>query len=198
MGTPWMGFMKDEFGWNKIKGALSFGLLALIMGIPCVLFYSYGYFDEYDYWAGTVSLVIFALLETVLFSWIFGIKPGWEELNRGADMKIPKPYKWIIKFVTPTLLLMVFLGATLTPLDSDWISAFLGLLEGKSWQLDPDSLIGKLNFQDIHHQIKENPKQGLELEKRIIYAGWARTQLVLLFLFITTVVAYASFKRKSN
>lgn len=38
MGTPWMGFMKDEFGWGKSKGALSFGLLALIMGLPTVLF----------------------------------------------------------------------------------------------------------------------------------------------------------------
>jgi SNF family Na+-dependent transporter len=27
-------------------------------------------FDEYDYWAGTVSLVVFAMFETILFSWI--------------------------------------------------------------------------------------------------------------------------------
>ncbi|MFN3940520.1 MAG: sodium-dependent transporter, partial [Chitinophagales bacterium] len=29
MGTPWMGFMRDEFGWNRVKGATSFGLLVL-------------------------------------------------------------------------------------------------------------------------------------------------------------------------
>jgi SNF family Na+-dependent transporter len=23
MGTPWMGFMRDEFGWSKNKGAWS-------------------------------------------------------------------------------------------------------------------------------------------------------------------------------
>ena len=51
---------------------------------------------KYDYWAGTVSLVVFAFLETVLFSYIFGIKKGWAEINSGADIKIPGFYKYII------------------------------------------------------------------------------------------------------
>ncbi|HSF55034.1 MAG TPA: sodium-dependent transporter, partial [Algoriphagus sp.] len=106
MGTPWMGFMQDEFGWGKVKGALSFGLIALAMGLPTVLFYQYGYFDEYDYWGGTVSLVVFALLETILFAWVFGMEKGWAEINRGADIRIPGAYKWIMKYVTPVLLLL--------------------------------------------------------------------------------------------
>ena len=81
MGTPWMGFMRDEFGWGRIKGALSFGFLTLCLGLPCVIFYQYGFFDQYDYWAGTVSLVIFALAETILFAWVFGIDKGWKEIN---------------------------------------------------------------------------------------------------------------------
>ena len=67
MGTPWMGFMQDEFNWSKIKGAWSFGALALLMGLPTVIFYKQGLFDQYDYWAGTVSLVVFAFLETFYF-----------------------------------------------------------------------------------------------------------------------------------
>jgi len=104
MGTPWMGFMTDEFKWNKHKGAWSFGALILIMGLPTVFFYKQGLFDQYDYWAGTVSLVIFAFLETILFSYIFGIKKGWSEITRGADIKVPKIYKYIILVITPALL----------------------------------------------------------------------------------------------
>ncbi len=104
MGTPWMGFMKDEFNWNKNKGAWSFGALILAMGLPTVFFYKQGLFDQYDYWAGTVSLVIFAFLETILFSYIFGIKKGWAEITRSADIKVPKLYKYIILIVTPALL----------------------------------------------------------------------------------------------
>lgn len=104
MGTPWMGFMRDEFSWSGTKGAWSFGLIALIMGLPTVFFYHQGVFDEYDYWAGTVSLVVFAFLETVVFSWIFGIKKGWAEINMGADIKVPIFFKYLILIVTPLLL----------------------------------------------------------------------------------------------
>lgn len=104
MGTPWIGFMRDEFNWNERKGALSFGLLCLFMGLPTVFFFQQGVFDDYDYWAGTVSLVIFAFLETVLFAWIFGIKRGWAEINLGADIKVPVFFKYVIAYVTPVLL----------------------------------------------------------------------------------------------
>ena len=111
MGTPWIGFMRDEFGWKNKKGAWSFGLIALIMGLPTVIFFKEGVFDEYDYWAGTVSLVVFAFLETVLFAWIFGIKRGWEEINLGADIKVPKIFKYIILVVTPGLLGWVLIAS---------------------------------------------------------------------------------------
>jgi len=104
MGTPWMGLMSDEFNWKQSKGAWSFGAMALIMGLPTVFFYKQGVFDEFDYWAGTVSLVLFAFLETILFSWIFGIKRGWEEINLGADIKVPILFKYVILIVTPLLI----------------------------------------------------------------------------------------------
>ncbi|BCY28435.1 sodium-dependent transporter [Flavobacterium okayamense] len=116
MGTPWMGFMRDEFNWSKNKGAWSFGLLALTMGLPTVVFYNEGLFDQYDYWAGTVSLVVFAFLETILFSYIFGIKKGWSEINKGADIKLPGIYKYVILIVTPALLGWVLISSI-----PDWI-----------------------------------------------------------------------------
>ena len=123
MGTPWMGFMRDEFGFNRNKGALSFGLIVLIIGLPTVLIYNIAtsgavnsfVFDEYDYWAGTVSLVVFALFETVLFVWVFGLTKGWKEINEGGDIKVPSFYKPIIKWVTPFLLISVFIGSLITP-----------------------------------------------------------------------------------
>ncbi len=104
MGTPWMGLMSDEFNWKQSKGAWSFGAMALIMGLPTVFFYKQGVFDEFDYWAGTVSLVVFAFLETLLFSWIFGIKKGWDEINLGADIKVPVLFKYVILIITPLLI----------------------------------------------------------------------------------------------
>jgi SNF family Na+-dependent transporter len=144
MGTPWMGFMRDEFGWKTAKAAWSFGALVLVMGLPTVLFFDKGVFDEYDYWAGTVSLVVFALAETILFAWVLGIDKGWAEITRGADMKVPTIYKPIIKYVTPTFLLAVFLGALFTPKNNDWSRAFR-----EGWELDPSSIIGNITHKGL-------------------------------------------------
>jgi NSS family neurotransmitter:Na+ symporter len=197
MGTPWMGFMQDEFGWGKVKGAVSFGAIALIMGLPTILFFQYGYFDEYDYWGGTVSLVIFALLETVLFAWVFGMTKGWEEITRGADIRVPHFYKWVIKYITPALLLLVLLGALFTPAGNDWNHAFATLLDGRLYELDASSLISKVTNSDLKAQILLNPENSEVIEKKIFYASMARTQLVLLFLLITGIVWYSHKKRQS-
>lgn len=144
MGTPWMGFMEDEFRWSRNKAAVSFGTLVLLMGLPTVFFFQKGVFDEYDYWAGTVSLVIFALAESIIFSWRFGINKGWVELNSGADISIPTFFKPIIKYVTPLIILVVFLGALITPKNNDWGKALAG-----QWELDANSIIGKIQNKGV-------------------------------------------------
>jgi NSS family neurotransmitter:Na+ symporter len=197
MGTPWMGFMADEFGWNKVKGAVSFGILSLIMGLPTVLFFKYGYFDEYDYWGGTVSLVLFAFLETILFTWIFGMKRGWEEITRGADIQVPVIYKGVIKYVTPTLLFFVLFGALFTPEGNDWNGAISSLLDGQLYTLDNGSLISKFSHTDLRSQLLVHPENAEMIEKKIFFASMARTQLVLLFLLIVGIVWYSHRKRKS-
>ena len=62
-----------------------------------------------DYWAGTFGLVVFALLEVLIFAWIFGMDQAWEEINRGAFIRLPKIFYYIIKYVAP-LYLMALLG----------------------------------------------------------------------------------------
>ncbi|MDG1252655.1 MAG: sodium-dependent transporter [Schleiferiaceae bacterium] len=138
MGTPWMGFMQDEFGFGIKKSAITFGLITLVMGLPTVFFYNQGVFDQYDYWGATVGIVIFALAESILFSWIFGIDKGWDEINAGSDITLPKIYKPIIKYVTPTILLVIFVMSLITPKNNDFAAA----LE-HGWELDEESIIGR-------------------------------------------------------
>ncbi|HRN93353.1 MAG TPA: sodium-dependent transporter [Chitinophagales bacterium] len=111
MGSPWISFMRDEFGWKTGQSAWLFGIIVLLLGFPTVVFFNEGVFDEYDYWAGTVGLVIFALAEIILFAWIFGMEEGWKEINEGAEIKIPIVYKYIIKYVTPIFIAAVFIGS---------------------------------------------------------------------------------------
>ncbi len=142
MGTPGMGFMMDEYNWSRKKAAISFGVVILILGLPTIFFFSQGVFDEYDYWAGTVSLVVFALLESILFSWVFGMKKGWKEITDGADIKVPLVYRFIIKYITPVALILVFTGALIRPVGDDW-----SRINIRGWKLHNESILGQLQHK---------------------------------------------------
>ena len=198
MGTPWMGFMRDEFGWSKNKGAWSFGAMILIIGLPTVIFFNEGVFDEYDYWAGTVSLVVFAMLETILFSWIFGMDKGWREITSGADIKVPNIYKFIIKYITPVMLIIIFLGSLFKPLDNKWSENVTSFVTGNGWTLDNGSIIKTVMHAGIRDQIAlaTDPVLIEQLQDKILYLNFARFLLVGLFLFISSLVYLAFIKRR--
>ena len=40
--------------------------------LPVIFFLKHGFLNEIDFWVGTFSLVVFAILELVLFIWVFG------------------------------------------------------------------------------------------------------------------------------
>jgi NSS family neurotransmitter:Na+ symporter len=194
MGTPLMGFMQDEFNWDRKKSAWLFGSIVLIMGMPTVIYFNEGVFDEYDYWAGTVSLVVFALGETILFSWIFGINKGWAELKMGADIKVPEFYKYIILIVTPLLLLFVFMGSLITPVGNDWSGQISSLLAGNGWALDNASLIKQITNAGLKEKLAAttDPDQYRILKDKILYINGARALLTALFLAICVLV-YAAY-----
>jgi NSS family neurotransmitter:Na+ symporter len=197
MGTPWMGFMRDEFKWTQKQGAWSFGAIVLVLGLPTVLFFQQGVFDEYDYWAGTVSLVVFALVESILFAWVFGMDQGWKEINSGGDIKVPSIYRFIIKFITPVLLLFVFLGSLVTPLGNDWLAAKASLLSGNGWPLDNASLIKQVTNAGLKEQIAAatDPAILATLNEKLFYITGARALLLFTFLAICALV-YTAYQNR--
>jgi SNF family Na+-dependent transporter len=200
MGTPWMGFMEDEYGWSRHRSAWSFGSFVLVLGLPTVLFYHYGVFWEYDYWAGTVSLVVFALAEAIVFSWVFGIDKGWREIITGADIRVPGIYKYIIKYVTPLFLLSVFTGSVFSPKNGDWGAAFSSLLSGNGWDLDNGSLIKMVLNTGLREQIA-SATDALEiatLEDQLLYISASRALLTAVFLGLCVMVYMAGRNRRGK
>lgn len=109
LAQPAVAFLEDEFDINRKKAVTIFGIISFILCQPAIFFLSRGVVDELDFWGGTFFLVLFATIETILFAWVFGMEKAWDEIHKGADMRVPKVYKFIIKYVTP-LFLFVILG----------------------------------------------------------------------------------------
>ncbi len=104
---PAIAFMEDEFRLPRWQVGLLVGLIALAATQPVIFFLGKGVLDELDFWGGTFCLVLFAAVEVILFGWIFGIDRAWEEIHHGADLRIPKIYKFILKYVTPLFTLTI-------------------------------------------------------------------------------------------
>ncbi|HEY8376323.1 MAG TPA: sodium-dependent transporter [Nannocystis sp.] len=143
MGQPVLAFLQDEFKIARERAALCFGAATLVLGSLVVILYPGGTFDEFDFWTGTFSLIVFAFAEVLIFGWIFGIDRGWEELSRGADLRIPSFYRPVIKYVTPLFILVVLVGAMIQP-ETPWGEAVSLLFSEGYWPFAKGSVIGKL------------------------------------------------------
>lgn len=101
MFTPLLVFLEDELEVPHRKGVLFVGSVVFLLMQPVILFMKHGIIDELDYWMGELCLVLFVAIETVVFAWIFGMDKGWEEMHLGAELKVPRVFFYIMKYITP-------------------------------------------------------------------------------------------------
>lgn len=107
LAQPAVAFLEDEFDISRKKAVFIFGAVSFLFCHAAVFFLKNGVVDELDFWGGTFFLVLFATIETILFAWVFGMEKAWDEIHKGADMRVPKAYKFIIKYITPLFLFLI-------------------------------------------------------------------------------------------
>lgn len=109
---PAMAFLQDALGLTRRQAALAIGTVILLCVQPIVLLP--GVLNEFNYWAGTFGLVAFSCLEVTLLMWVYGSRRAWEDLHRGAEVRLPGVFRLIMGWVTPLLLLgmLAWWGAT--------------------------------------------------------------------------------------
>ncbi|MCA9727243.1 MAG: sodium-dependent transporter [Candidatus Eisenbacteria bacterium] len=193
MGQPLLAFLEDEFKITRARAALLFGAVTFALGFVCVWLYPGGAFDEFDFWTGTFALVIFALFESIIFAFVFGMDKGWDEITRGAEMKVPQAFRFIIQWVTPAFITVVFVGALIQPVDGKWGHALASLFGGHGWPLAPGSVIGKI-FHIGGSYAWRGPDGRLTAE---FVQDATRLLLLLVFVAISLLVAIA-WRRKAR
>jgi SNF family Na+-dependent transporter len=110
LASPFIAFLMEKFGLTRTRAVLYTGIVFFLFGLPNALFIKFGYLDQYDFWIGTVALVVFALIEIIVYAWIYGGEKMWEVLTDGADIHIPRVFYYIIKYVVPLYLIVLLSG----------------------------------------------------------------------------------------
>jgi SNF family Na+-dependent transporter len=109
MAQPLIAFLQEEFGMKRKQAALLIGAFAFLLTQPSIFFLKQGFLNEMDFWIGTFGLVVFAIIEVILFLWVFGPRNAWKEIMAGADIKVPRFFFPIMMYVTP-IYLIILLG----------------------------------------------------------------------------------------
>lgn len=102
---PGISFLEDELQLKRKSSVTALAAVTLLYSLLVILGFNAGAADEIDLWGFQFSLLAFGTIEAILFAWILGADEGWKEINRGADIKIPLFFKFLIKYVTPTFLI---------------------------------------------------------------------------------------------
>ena len=107
MGTPIVAFFREEFGYRRETVAWTIGAVTMAFGLLTIFLFEYQFLWEWDYWAGTFGLSVMATIEVILFMWVFRPENAWHSLHLGADIRIPRVFKFIMTFVTPVYLIVL-------------------------------------------------------------------------------------------
>jgi SNF family Na+-dependent transporter len=110
MLQPVRAFLEETLGLGGRAATAVLGA-ATLAGCAFVLFFSKDLvaLDTLDFWVGTFVIFLLATLQLVCFGWIFGIDKGFAESEHGALMRIPRVYKFVMKYVAPLYLIVVFI-----------------------------------------------------------------------------------------
>jgi SNF family Na+-dependent transporter len=104
---PAVAFLEDELNLTRQSAVILLGVAGFYITLFVVLTLAYGTLDEMDFWAGTMLPVVSATIEVIIFAYFLGVRKGFEEMHEGADMKVPKFYRHIIRYITPTYLIAI-------------------------------------------------------------------------------------------
>jgi len=109
MLQPGIAFLEEAM---KINRKQSVALLGLITAIGCgfVVYFSKDVkaLDTMDFWVGTFLIFVLATIQIIIFSWILGVEKGFKLAHEGAAIRIPRFFKFVMKYVSPLFLLIIF------------------------------------------------------------------------------------------
>ena len=109
MLQPVIAFLEEGFGLKRHASAAFLGFISAL-GCGFVLYFSKGLtaLDTFDFWVGTFLIYVLAMFQALLYGWVFGIDRGEKEAHKGAHLRIPRFVQYMLKYVVPVYLVVIF------------------------------------------------------------------------------------------
>jgi SNF family Na+-dependent transporter len=116
MLQPTVAMLREDFGMPRDRAVIATSALVFVGAQPVIFFFAHGFMDQLDFWAGSFGLLLFGFLEILIFTRVYGMTRGWEEITRGAKLRIPRVFRFVIAWVMPLAMGAILLSWSVTNL----------------------------------------------------------------------------------
>lgn len=116
---PLISFCEDDLKFSRKKSVGIVGFVSLVGGCFSIVGLAAGVVDELDFWGGSFLLVFLGTIEAIVFAVVLCRKksedvPGESEafalLDEGAALKLPRAFRFIIRYVCPLALVVLLVS----------------------------------------------------------------------------------------
>jgi SNF family Na+-dependent transporter len=109
MLQPGIAFLEEAMQLNRRQSVAILGMITAV-GCGFVVYFSKDVkaLDTMDFWVGTFLIFILSAIQIIIFAWIVGIDKGLDWANKGAAIRIPAFFKFVMKYVSPLFLIVIF------------------------------------------------------------------------------------------
>ena len=137
MYQPAIAFLKEAFGMGH-RRATTWMVALGTLGSALTIWFTEGgaFWNTLDFWVGTLLIFVMAMVQIIAFSWVYGIDRGWREMHDGSVLQLPRIFRFVLKYVAPIYLLVIFvlwlkqnlIGAVQAALSSTGATLAVGLI----------------------------------------------------------------------
>jgi SNF family Na+-dependent transporter len=142
MVQPGISFLEEGFHLTRKKSTPLLFIFTFIISL-LIVYFNEGLtaLDHTDFWVGTFLIFVLSSIQILIYGWKIGTQEGRLEGEKGALLPLPKSFDFVIKYITPTFLILIF----------------------TSYLLDKDGLLGYIN--------QMNPSETISIVKAQIAKG---------------------------
>lgn len=109
MLQPAIALLEEGLGIGRKASVAMLGFVTFF-GAMFIVYFSRNLLamDTVDFWVGNVCIYVMATIQVIIFGWVLGADRGMDELQRGAEIRLPPGLGFVIKYVSPLYLLIIF------------------------------------------------------------------------------------------
>lgn len=109
MLQPGIAFLEEGLGLNRKQSVALLGMITAL-GALFIVYFSQNVkaLATIDFWVGTFCIFVLATAIIIVFGWVVGTERGWQEAHKGAALRIPNIFQFIIKYISPLYLIGIF------------------------------------------------------------------------------------------